>query len=269
MDKPLQEISGRLSEPTVYVLVSLSEGPKHGYEIMADVEAVSGEPLGAGTLYAVLARLERRGLIEGSRAPGATPAVPTDRGGGRRIAGSTWLGSPGSCRPAGADSGWARHEPAHRPVSKGMASTLRGGAPRRPVHPAADHPRPRRPGQGCVRREAAPRARSVPAGRPGARGTRHRDRPTAAVVGIPGDDVHGDHGHVRVLPRGRAPPESGRSFGARFQEVLLVAGSVSLGATLWRTRAGLDGRVSGFLARFGAVIMMSAVLVGAAPACHP
>lgn len=31
---------------------------------MADVEAVSGEPLGPGTLYAVLARLERRGLIE-------------------------------------------------------------------------------------------------------------------------------------------------------------------------------------------------------------
>ena len=31
---------------------------------MGDVEAISGEPLGAGTLYAVLARLERRGLIE-------------------------------------------------------------------------------------------------------------------------------------------------------------------------------------------------------------
>ena len=55
---------GRLSEPTIYVLVSLSEGPRHGYAIMADVERIAGEPLGAGTLYQVLARLERRGLIE-------------------------------------------------------------------------------------------------------------------------------------------------------------------------------------------------------------
>jgi DNA-binding PadR family transcriptional regulator len=63
MPDPLHEL-GRLSEPTVYVLVSLSDGPKHGYAIMGDVEAISGEPLGAGTLHAVLARLERRGLIE-------------------------------------------------------------------------------------------------------------------------------------------------------------------------------------------------------------
>ena len=55
---------GRLAEPAVHVLITLGDGPKHGYAIMADVEASSGEPLGAGTLYAVLARLERRGLIE-------------------------------------------------------------------------------------------------------------------------------------------------------------------------------------------------------------
>jgi DNA-binding PadR family transcriptional regulator len=42
-------------------LVSLSDGPKHGYAIMTDVEYISGQPLGAGTLYAALARLERRG----------------------------------------------------------------------------------------------------------------------------------------------------------------------------------------------------------------
>ena len=63
MIDPLRDL-GRLSEPSVYVLVSLSDGPKHGYAIMGDVEVISGEPLGAGTLYAVLARLERRGLIE-------------------------------------------------------------------------------------------------------------------------------------------------------------------------------------------------------------
>jgi DNA-binding PadR family transcriptional regulator len=56
---------GRFAEPSLYILVSLSEGPKHGYAIMTDVEEVSGVPLGPGTLYGALARLERRGLIEG------------------------------------------------------------------------------------------------------------------------------------------------------------------------------------------------------------
>jgi len=55
---------GRFAEPSLYILLSLSEGPKHGYAIMTDVEAVSGAPLGPGTLYGALARLEKRGLIE-------------------------------------------------------------------------------------------------------------------------------------------------------------------------------------------------------------
>jgi DNA-binding PadR family transcriptional regulator len=61
-----QELTGfgRLAEPSLYILVSLSDGPKHGYAIMSDVEAIFGLPLGPGTLYAALARLEQRGLIE-------------------------------------------------------------------------------------------------------------------------------------------------------------------------------------------------------------
>ena len=55
---------GRFAEPAMYILVSLSDGPKHGYAIMTDVEAFSGAPKGPGTLYGALARLERRGLIE-------------------------------------------------------------------------------------------------------------------------------------------------------------------------------------------------------------
>jgi DNA-binding PadR family transcriptional regulator len=55
---------GRFAEPSLYILVSLSDGPKHGYLIMRDVEEMSGRPLGPGTLYGALARLERRGLIE-------------------------------------------------------------------------------------------------------------------------------------------------------------------------------------------------------------
>jgi DNA-binding PadR family transcriptional regulator len=56
---------GRFAEPALLILVSLSDGPKHGYAIMTDVEAGTGRPMGPGTLYAALARLEERGLIEG------------------------------------------------------------------------------------------------------------------------------------------------------------------------------------------------------------
>ena len=55
---------GRFAEPSLLILVSLSDQPRHGYAIMADVEELSGSPLGPGPLYAALARLEARGLIE-------------------------------------------------------------------------------------------------------------------------------------------------------------------------------------------------------------
>jgi DNA-binding PadR family transcriptional regulator len=55
---------GRFAEPSLYILVSLSSGPRHGYAIMADVEETSRVALGPGTLYGALARLEGRGLIE-------------------------------------------------------------------------------------------------------------------------------------------------------------------------------------------------------------
>lgn len=63
MGSPIQDL-GRFAEPALLIMVSLSEEPKHGYAIMADVEAGTGRPLGPGTLYAALARLEDRGLIE-------------------------------------------------------------------------------------------------------------------------------------------------------------------------------------------------------------
>jgi DNA-binding PadR family transcriptional regulator len=63
MNTRLPEL-GRFAEPALLILVSLSSGPKHGYAIMTDVEAGTGRPLGPGTLYAALARLEERGLVE-------------------------------------------------------------------------------------------------------------------------------------------------------------------------------------------------------------
>jgi DNA-binding PadR family transcriptional regulator len=54
----------RWADPPLLVLASLAEGPKHGYAITQDVEGTMGVRLSAGTLYAVIARLESRGLIE-------------------------------------------------------------------------------------------------------------------------------------------------------------------------------------------------------------
>lgn len=64
MQQPRIPELGRFAEPALLILVSLSDGPKHGYAIMADVEAGTGRPMGPGTLYAALARLEERGFVE-------------------------------------------------------------------------------------------------------------------------------------------------------------------------------------------------------------
>ena len=64
MKQPRIPELGRFAEPALLILVSLSDGPKHGYAIMGDVEAGTGRPMGPGTLYAALARLEERGLVE-------------------------------------------------------------------------------------------------------------------------------------------------------------------------------------------------------------
>ena len=55
---------GRFTEPSLLILATLSEGPKHGYAMMLDIEAETGRPMGPGTLYAAIARLEEGGLVE-------------------------------------------------------------------------------------------------------------------------------------------------------------------------------------------------------------
>ncbi|MDD5371631.1 MAG: PadR family transcriptional regulator, partial [Anaerolineaceae bacterium] len=53
-----------LSESTCYVMLALAE-PSHGYAIMQKVEVMSqgSVKMGPGTLYGVLANLEREALI--------------------------------------------------------------------------------------------------------------------------------------------------------------------------------------------------------------
>jgi DNA-binding PadR family transcriptional regulator len=51
------------ADPSLLLLTSLSDGPKHGYAMLDDIERISGVRLGPGTLYGAIARLEERGLI--------------------------------------------------------------------------------------------------------------------------------------------------------------------------------------------------------------
>src|SRR4051794_13750055 len=61
---------GRGGGPGLRVRARLAAGEKHGYATPPDIAAEVGVTLGPGTLYAALARLEERGLIEGLPAEG-------------------------------------------------------------------------------------------------------------------------------------------------------------------------------------------------------
>ena len=60
----MHEGLNRWADPPLLVLASLAEEPKHGYAITQDIADTMGVRLSAGTLYAVISRLEARGLIE-------------------------------------------------------------------------------------------------------------------------------------------------------------------------------------------------------------
>jgi DNA-binding PadR family transcriptional regulator len=58
-----QDGLARFGEPGVLVLLSLVDGPKHGYAITEDIRQQTGIGLGPGTLYGSLTKLAERGLI--------------------------------------------------------------------------------------------------------------------------------------------------------------------------------------------------------------
>lgn len=66
IDRELDDF-GRFAEPALLILISLADGPKHGYAITDDIAGLAGVRFGPGTLYGALARLETRGLIEGMK----------------------------------------------------------------------------------------------------------------------------------------------------------------------------------------------------------
>jgi len=53
-----------MSDPTLLVLACLSDGAKHGYAMMEDIERFAGMRLGPGTLYGAITRLEKCGWIK-------------------------------------------------------------------------------------------------------------------------------------------------------------------------------------------------------------
>jgi DNA-binding PadR family transcriptional regulator len=61
-DTTLSDID--MSDATLLVLASLSDGDKHGYAMMEDIERFAGLRLGPGTLYGAITRLEERGWIK-------------------------------------------------------------------------------------------------------------------------------------------------------------------------------------------------------------
>lgn len=54
----------QFSDPSLLVLASLADGPKHGYAMIEEIERMSGQRLGPGTLYGAITRLDQQGLIE-------------------------------------------------------------------------------------------------------------------------------------------------------------------------------------------------------------
>ncbi|HEX7463759.1 MAG TPA: PadR family transcriptional regulator [Actinomycetota bacterium] len=54
----------RESDPGLLIMLSLVDGPKHGYAIIEEIERIVGVRLSPGTLYGAIGRLARRGLIE-------------------------------------------------------------------------------------------------------------------------------------------------------------------------------------------------------------
>ena len=60
-------MSRTVGEPALLVLASLIAGSKHGYAIICDIEHRTGKRLGPGTLYGIIARLEKTGYIRALR----------------------------------------------------------------------------------------------------------------------------------------------------------------------------------------------------------
>ena len=106
---------GRFNDPSLLVMSSLADGPKHGYRHDQGHPAVRGVLLGPGTLYGALARLQHQGLIEALPADDRRrPYRLSDQGPSCWRPG--WRASSGWQRPAFAAWPGSSRRPSQGPV---------------------------------------------------------------------------------------------------------------------------------------------------------
>ena len=76
---PVQELP--LSLPVFQILLSLFEGPMHGYAILSDIQerTDTAVELGAGTLYAALKRMVEAEMVEECAPPRGQQGVDSRR----------------------------------------------------------------------------------------------------------------------------------------------------------------------------------------------
>src|ERR1700750_3242681 len=77
-----QDVLRRVGEASVLVLISLADGPKHGYALIQDIKEIARVALGPGTLYGALDRLARPGAVPRLCPRRPRPPVPRSAPGG-------------------------------------------------------------------------------------------------------------------------------------------------------------------------------------------
>ena len=77
----------RSSDPGLFILVSLADGPKHGYAMLNEIEKLSGARPGPGTLYGAISRLEEHGLIQALESEDRRTPYQLTEAGRRHLAG--------------------------------------------------------------------------------------------------------------------------------------------------------------------------------------
>ena len=61
-----------LTPAVFHILLALADGPRHGYAIMQAAESTAGVPMGPGTIYGTLERLENAGMVKEVAGSGAS-----------------------------------------------------------------------------------------------------------------------------------------------------------------------------------------------------
>ena len=101
-----QDVLRRAGEASVLILVSLADGPEHGYALIQDVKQFAGVELGPARSTARWTG--STGSASSSRYPPTIGAIPTASPHRvRQHSGCTWTRWSASARPGGCACNWA------------------------------------------------------------------------------------------------------------------------------------------------------------------